>query len=141
MINSVRKTVQAVLNKNNYGYISPDDFNLYAKQAQMEIFEEYFTAYNKVVNMENARMAGGRQTLHSERFCGRSNGRIKPIVPDAASVMSGGFAQKRSLQSLAVAPRRPFDKDAANGGSEPNSTDAALRINGHKLRKAAVRPS
>lgn len=39
-------------------------------------------------------MAGGRQTLHSERFCGRSNGRIKPIVPDAASVMSGGFAQR-----------------------------------------------
>lgn len=38
--------------------------------------------------------AGGRQTLHSERFCGRSIGRIKPIVPDAASVMSGGFAQK-----------------------------------------------
>ena len=58
MINSVRNTVQSVLNKNNYGYISPADFNLYAKQAQMEIFEEYFTAYNKVVNMENARMAG-----------------------------------------------------------------------------------
>jgi len=58
MINSVRNTVQSVLNKNNYGYISPADFNLYAKQAQMEIFEEYFTAYNKVINMENARMAG-----------------------------------------------------------------------------------
>lgn len=58
MINSVRNTVQSVLNKNNYGYISPADFNLYSKQAQMEIFEEYFTAYNKVVNMENARMAG-----------------------------------------------------------------------------------
>lgn len=58
MINSVRNTVQGVLNKNNYGYISPQDFNLYAKQAQMEIFEEYFTAYNKVINMENARMAG-----------------------------------------------------------------------------------
>lgn len=58
MINSVRNTVQGVLNKNNYGYISPQDFNLYAKQAQMELFEEYFTAYNKVINMENARMAG-----------------------------------------------------------------------------------
>ena len=58
MINSVRNTVQGVLNKNNYGYISPQDFNLYAKQAQMEIFEEYFTAYNKVINMENGRMAG-----------------------------------------------------------------------------------
>lgn len=58
MINSVRNTVLAVLNKNNYGYISPSDFNLYAKNAQMEFFEEYFSQYNKVINMENARMAG-----------------------------------------------------------------------------------
>lgn len=58
MINSVRNTVLAVLNKNNYGYISPSDFNLYAKQAQMELFEEYFSQYNKVINMENARMSG-----------------------------------------------------------------------------------
>jgi len=58
MINSVRNTVLSVLNKNNYGYISPSDFNLYAKQAQMELYEEYFTNYNKDVNMENARMSG-----------------------------------------------------------------------------------
>jgi len=58
MINSVRNTVLSVLNKNNYGYISPSDFNLYAKQAQMEVFEEYFSQYNKIINMENARMSG-----------------------------------------------------------------------------------
>lgn len=58
MINSVRNTVLSVLNKNNYGYISPSDFNLFAKQAQMEIFEEYFSEYNKIINMENARMSG-----------------------------------------------------------------------------------
>jgi hypothetical protein len=58
MINSVRNTVLSVLNKNNYGYISPSDFNLYAKQAQMEIFEEYFSSFNKATNMENARMSG-----------------------------------------------------------------------------------
>jgi hypothetical protein len=58
MINSVRNTVLSVLNKNNYGYISPSDFNLYAKQAQMELFEEYFSQYNKVINMENARQSG-----------------------------------------------------------------------------------
>lgn len=58
MINSVRNTVLAVLNKNNYGYISPQDFNLYAKQAQMEMFEEYFSSYNKTINAENARMSG-----------------------------------------------------------------------------------
>lgn len=58
MINSVRNTVLSVLNKNNYGYISPADFNLYAKQAQMEIFEEYFGLYNKAINQENSRISG-----------------------------------------------------------------------------------
>lgn len=58
MINSVRNTVLSVLNKNNYGYISPSDFNLYAKQAQLEVYEEYFSNINKAVNMENARMSG-----------------------------------------------------------------------------------
>jgi hypothetical protein len=58
MINSVRNTVLAVLNKNNYGYISPQDFNLYAKQAQMEMYEEYFSSYNKTINAENARQSG-----------------------------------------------------------------------------------
>lgn len=58
MINQVRNTVLSVLNKNNYGYISPADFNLYAENAQMEIFEEYFSNYNKAINMENARQAG-----------------------------------------------------------------------------------
>jgi hypothetical protein len=47
-----------VLNKNNYGYISPSDFNLYAQNAQMEMYEEYFSSYNKVINAENARASG-----------------------------------------------------------------------------------
>ena len=58
MIDSVRQTVLSILNKNNYGYISPSDFNLYAKQAQLEIFESYFTDLNKAINAENARMSG-----------------------------------------------------------------------------------
>ncbi len=58
MINSVRNTVLAILNKNNYGYISPSDFNLFAKQAQLEIFEEYFSDYNKILNLENSRVSG-----------------------------------------------------------------------------------
>jgi len=58
MINSVRNTVLSVLNKNNYGYISPSDFNLYAKQAQLEAYEEYFSNFNKGINMENLRTSG-----------------------------------------------------------------------------------
>ena len=58
MINSVRQTVLSILNKNNYGYISPSDFNLFAKQAQLEIFDGYFKELNQVINAENARMSG-----------------------------------------------------------------------------------
>jgi len=58
MINSVRQTVMSVLNKNNYGYISPSDFNLFAKQAQLDLFENYFYSYNYQINKENARASG-----------------------------------------------------------------------------------
>jgi len=58
MINSVRNTVLTILNKNNYGYISPSDFNLLAQNAQMELYEEYYSNYNKVINAENTRTSG-----------------------------------------------------------------------------------
>jgi len=58
MINSIRNTVLAVANKNNYGYISPQDFNLYCLQAQMDIFEDYFYQYNNWINRENQRSSG-----------------------------------------------------------------------------------
>lgn len=58
MINAVRNTVLSVLNKNNYGYLSPSDFNLFAKQAQLDIFENYFYEYNYQINKENARQSG-----------------------------------------------------------------------------------
>ncbi len=58
LINDVRNTVLAIANKNNYGYISPQDFNLYAKQAQLDIFEDYFYQYNNWTNRENKRTSG-----------------------------------------------------------------------------------
>ena len=58
MINSVRQTVMSILNKNNYGYISPSDFNLFAKQAQLDLFETYFYSYNYQLTKENARQSG-----------------------------------------------------------------------------------
>ena len=57
-INDVRNTVLAIANKNNYGYISPQDFNLYAKQAQLDMFEDYFYQYNNWINRENNRSSG-----------------------------------------------------------------------------------
>ena len=47
MINEVRETVMAILSKDNNGYITPHEFNLFAKQAQLEIFEDYFVRHQK----------------------------------------------------------------------------------------------
>ena len=58
MINEVRNAVMSVINKNNYGYISPSDFNLFAEQAQLDIFEDYFYLYNNQLNSEVARASG-----------------------------------------------------------------------------------
>jgi len=58
MINRVRNTVLAIINKNNNGYITPDEFNLFATQAQLDIFEEYFSNYTIAIQKVNARVAG-----------------------------------------------------------------------------------
>ena len=46
-INTVYQTVLAVANKEQRGYITPQEFNLFANQAQMDIFEQYFYDINQ----------------------------------------------------------------------------------------------
>ena len=56
MINQVYTTVLAIINKDNRGYVSPLEFNLYAELAQMSLFEELFHKYAKSIVKQNARM-------------------------------------------------------------------------------------
>ena len=46
-INNVYQKVLAIANKEQRGYITPQEFNLFANQAQMEIFEQYFYDLNQ----------------------------------------------------------------------------------------------
>ncbi len=45
----------AILSKDNNGYITPEEFNLFAKQAQLEVFEDYFFRYVDGVVKQNNR--------------------------------------------------------------------------------------
>ena len=40
-VNQVYKTVLSILNKEQRGYITPDEFNKLATQVQLEMFENY----------------------------------------------------------------------------------------------------
>lgn len=55
MINHVRNTVLSILNKENRGYITPEQFNSYAAYAQQGIFNLYFSEYAKMVALKNSR--------------------------------------------------------------------------------------
>lgn len=56
-INQTRNVVMRLLNKQNNGYISPDEFNDFANLAQMDIFENLFYQYTNWLNKENKRMS------------------------------------------------------------------------------------
>ena len=58
MINDVRNTVLSIISKDNRGYVTPEEFNLFAKQAQLEIFEQYIYSYSNSIVKQNARMFG-----------------------------------------------------------------------------------
>ena len=62
MINSVRNTVLSIISKDNRGYITPEEFNLFAKQAQIDIFESYFYRYSDAINKQNSKLHGSGYT-------------------------------------------------------------------------------
>lgn len=47
--NDVYKTVLIILNKEQRGYMTPEEFNKIATQVQKEIFEKYFEDLNQVI--------------------------------------------------------------------------------------------
>ena len=60
MIDTVYQTVLALANKEQRGYITPQEFNLFAKHAQNEIYEQYFYDLNQ------AKRRPGSETVNSD---------------------------------------------------------------------------
>jgi hypothetical protein len=48
-VNTVYKTVLSILNKEQRGYMTPDEFNKIVNHVQLEIFEKYFEDLNQMV--------------------------------------------------------------------------------------------
>ena len=70
-IDTVYQTVLALANKEQRGYITPQEFNLFAEQSQLEIIEQYFydinqfdrvpdnsLEYSNMVDLINQKLAG-----------------------------------------------------------------------------------
>ena len=59
-IDTVYQRVLALANKEQRGYITPQEFNLFANQAQMDIFEQYFYDLNQFLRVP------GNDTAYSD---------------------------------------------------------------------------
>ena len=59
-IDTVYQRVLALANKEQRGYITPQEFNLFANQAQMDIFEQYFYDLNQF------RRVPGNNTMYAD---------------------------------------------------------------------------
>ena len=60
-VDTVYQRVLAIANKEQRGYITPIEFNLYANQAQMSIYEGYF------YDLDQALRARGNETFSSDK--------------------------------------------------------------------------
>ena len=66
MINDIYNITRFILNKESRGYITPLQFNTFAKQAQQEIVDGYFYDYNKA-SVSRAYRANDKQILRKTR--------------------------------------------------------------------------
>jgi hypothetical protein len=80
-INNVYQKVLAIANKEQRGYITPQEFNLFADQAQKEIFEQYFYDINQF------NRASGNQTEFSDQLYMLEE-KIAPFRVNNASMLS-----------------------------------------------------
>ena len=87
-VNKVYQKVLAIANKEQRGYITPQEFNLYADLAQKEIFEQYF--YN--INQMN-RMPGNSTEFSDQLYILEE--KIAPFRVNGATMVSSTeiFAQ------------------------------------------------
>lgn len=90
-VNRVYQKVLAILNKEQRGYLTPQEFNLFANQAQMDIFEQYFYDINQFSRMH------GNDTEYSDML-NILNEKISEF--EAEGTVTGGITLPTDLYRL-----------------------------------------
>ena len=68
-VDKVYKTVLLIINKEQRGYLTPDEFNKIATQVQLEIFESYFETLNQQMRLpQNESEYGDRYKTVQEKL-------------------------------------------------------------------------
>lgn len=103
-VNKVYRVVLAILNKEQRGYLTPEQFNRIARQAQLDLFDKAFYDYNRAVRkqvmgdfVEFADIASKIKEkidiFHTSSTLGHSSGTV--TVPDSVYQLIGVYSTDR----------------------------------------------
>ena len=87
-VDTVYKTVLLILNKEQRGYMTPDEFNKIGQQVQLEIFEKYFEDLNQIVRAPQTDTDyADRLSYLEEKISIFENNSTKTVVSGAVSFL------------------------------------------------------
>jgi len=110
-VDTVYKTVLLILNKEQRGYITPDEFNKTATQVQLDIFEQYFEDLNQQLRVPQSDYDySDRQMSIDEK--------ISPFKTEGDCVYGSG---KFNLPILDIE-----GNEVINLGAEPTTTQVSF---------------
>ena len=87
-VDTVYQRVLAILNKEQRGFLTPQEFNLFANQAQMDLFEQYFYDINQFSRIP------GNSTEFSDML-NVLNEKIAPFIKETSSLSFANGALTR----------------------------------------------
>ena len=111
-VDTVYQRVLALANKEQRGYITPQEFNLFANQAQMAIFESYF--YQK--NAREAADAEKSNEIDESNISELLNRKLAPFSIFQAVTSGTTFPANGTISSVA---RPVFQYGMVLSGNEP----------------------
>jgi hypothetical protein len=112
-VNTVYTTVLSILNKEQRGYITPDEFNKIATQVQLEIFENFFEDYNQYIRMPktDAEFASRMERIRQEFQVFGENNTASSVsgnvytVPLEGGVLTGTISTAGTGYSTSTVPQ------------------------------------
>ena len=94
-VNTVYRTVLLILNKEQRGYMTPDEFNQIATQVQLEIFNKYFDDLNQLIRVPQTDLDyADRVKLLDEKIA------IFKTTAGPSDILANGFVPPANMREL-----------------------------------------
>ena len=121
-VNTVYNTVLSILNKEQRGYITPDEFNKLATQVQLDIFENYFEDMNQQLRVPQTTNEYANRQKNVDDCISIFKTIANPTLVDVGNVLSLNVTNGGTGYSNAIGV-------ATTGGSGTNLTvDTTIAI-------------